>query len=123
MTLAEIENYVLSHCEADTDHSFERDPTVTIFRRLDNKKWFAATKNVGCRSVDVEGNGRIDILNVCLEPRLVTSLRTREGFRPAWRMNRNRWVTILLDGTVADEEIRSYLDMSYNFVGGKGRKR
>ena len=122
VTLIEAEDYILSHCEALTDHSFEEDPTVTIFRRADNNQRFAATKNVGRRSVDAGQMGRIDILNLSLDPRLVASLRTREGFRPAWRMNRNRWVTILLDGTVPDDEIRSYLDMSYKNAGRKGRK-
>ena len=123
MTLTEVENYILSHCEALADHSFEEDPTVTIFRRADNNQRFAAIKNVGRLSVDAGQTGRIDILNVSLDPRLVASLRTRgEGFRPAWRMNRNRWVTILLDGSVPDDEIRSYLDTSYKFAGRKGGK-
>ena len=123
MTLAEIEDYILSNFEAASDHSFEGDRTVTVFRRRDNNQRFAATKNVGCRSVNVERAGRIDILNVSVNPRLVTALREREGFRPAWRMNRNKWVTVLLDGTVSDDEIRTYLDMSYQNVGKKGGKR
>ena len=123
MTLAEVEDYIRSNFEATGDHSFEGDPTVTIFRRLDNNQRFAATKNVGRRSVDAGQSGRIDILNLSLDPRLVTSLRTREGFRPAWRMNRNKWVTVLLDGTVPDDEIRTYLDMSYKNAGRKGGKR
>ena len=123
MTLAEIEVYILSNFEAASDHSFEGDRTVTVFRRRDNNQRFAATKNVGCRSVNVERAGRIDILNVSVSPRLVATLREREGFRPAWRMNRNKWVTVLLDGTVSDDEIRTYLDMSYQNVGKKGGKR
>ena len=123
MTLAEIEGYILSNYEATSDHSFEGDRTVTIFRRLDNNQRFAATKNVGCRSVDVERAGRIDILNVSIDPRLVAALREREGFRPAWRMNRNKWVTILLDGSVPDDEVRSYLDMGYRFAARRGGKR
>lgn len=123
MTKAEIEAYILSSFEVATDHSFEGDPTVTIFRRLDNNQRFAATKNVGSRSVNVERAGRIDILNLCVSPRLVATLREREGFRPAWRMNRNKWVTILLDGTVPDDEIRTYIEEAYKNVGKKGGKR
>ncbi len=123
MTKAEIEAYILRNFEAVTDHSFEGDPTVTIFRRLDNNQRFAATKNVGCRSVNVERAGRIDILNLCVSPRLVATLREREGFRPAWRMNRNKWVTILLDGTVPDDEICAYIEEGYKNAGKKGGKR
>lgn len=123
MTLAEVQDYILSHCEAIADHSFEEDRTVTVFRRRDNNQRFAATKNVGRRSVNAGQSGRIDILNVAIDPRLVATLRNHEGFRPAWRMNQNKWVTVLLDGAVPDDEIRAYLDMSYETAGRKGGRR
>ena len=46
-----------------------------------------------------------------------------EGFMPAWYMNQNSWVTILLDGSVPAEEIRSYLDMAFDSAGDKRGKR
>ena len=122
MTLAELERHILSHYMAEASHPFDKDKSITVFSRTDNKKWFAATKNIGCRSVDVDRSGRIDILNVKLEPRLVTSLRGREGFRPAWNMNRNNWVTILLDGTVPDAEIYGYLDQAFADAGASKRR-
>lgn len=123
MTLGDLEKHILSHFDAETEHPFDKDKSVTVFRRADNKKWFAATKNIGCRFVNVEREGRVDILNVWLDPYVVTSLRTREGFRPAWHMNQNRWVTILLDGSVSDEDVLSLLDEAYDEAGIKGRKR
>lgn len=123
MTLDEVEKHILSTYAADTCFPFEKDRSVTVFERADNKKWFAAVKNIGCRFVDVDREGRIDILNVRLDPRAVASLRSREGFRPAWRMNQNNWVTILLDGTVADEEIIALIGNAFNEAGLKGRKR
>jgi predicted DNA-binding protein (MmcQ/YjbR family) len=31
-------------------------------------------------------------------------------------MNRNKWVTLLLDGTVTDDEVRSLIDQAYACV-------
>ena len=109
MTLAEIGEYILSHYDAESDHSFETDRSVTVYRRSDNKKWFAATKNIGCRYLGIDREGRIDILNVKLAPRTISSLRGREGFMPAWKMNQNNWITILLDSLVTDQEIYSII--------------
>jgi predicted DNA-binding protein (MmcQ/YjbR family) len=47
---------------------------------------------------------------------------TREGFRPAYHMNRDNWITILLDGSVDNEEIYTFLDMSFGNVGPKAKK-
>jgi predicted DNA-binding protein (MmcQ/YjbR family) len=32
-------------------------------------------------------------------------------------MNRNKWVTVLLDGTVHDDEVRSLIDRAYTYAG------
>ena len=122
MTLDALEAYLASQYGATSDHSFKEDSSVTVFMRPDNSKWFAASKNVGRRSVDAGNEGRIDILNIKLNPREVATLRTREGFRPAWRMNQNSWVTVLLDGTVPDDEVYGLLEKAYNLAGKAGRR-
>ena len=113
MTIAELEAYIVDHYEASSGHPEKDDPTITVFTRTDNKNRFAATKNIGRRFLGIDGAGRIDILNVKLNPRVVAPLRTREGFRPAWHMNQNNWVAVLLDGSVADEEVFSELDQAF----------
>lgn len=123
MPLQELHEYMPSHYGAESDHPIKEEHSITVFMRPDNKKWFAATKNIGCKSLGIDRAGRIDILNVKLDPRVVATLRVREGFMPAWYMNQNSWVTILLDGSVADEEIREYLDMAYALAGDKRGKR
>lgn len=122
MTLDVLEAYLASQYGATSDHSFKEDSSVTVFMRSDNSKWFAASKNVGRRSVDAGNEGRIDILNIKLNPREVATLRTREGFRPAWRMNQNSWVTVLLDGTVSDDEVYGLLEKAFDLAGKAGRR-
>lgn len=116
MTLDDVHAYIRGQYGIEPVKAFKEDPGIMVFARADNGKWFAATKNIRCSSVDVAGSGRIDILNVRLDPRAVASLRSREGFRPAWHMNRNKWVTVLLDGTVSDDEIRQLIDRAYECV-------
>ncbi|MBP3893842.1 MAG: MmcQ/YjbR family DNA-binding protein [Atopobiaceae bacterium] len=122
MTLDELGAYVAERYGAVSDHSFKEDVSVTVYSRPDNRKWFAAAKNVGRRSVDAGSDGRIDILNVKLNPREVAALRSRDGFRPAWRMNQNSWVTILLDGTVSDDEVYELVDKAFALAGKGGRR-
>lgn len=123
MSLQDVVEYMASQYGAESDHPIKEEHSITVFMRPDNKKWFAATKNIGCKSLGIDRAGRIDILNVKLDPRVVAKLRVREGFMPAWYMNQNSWVTILLDGSVPAEEIRSYLDMAFDGAGDKRGKR
>ena len=41
----------------------------------------------------------------------------RPGFLPAYHMSKTQWVSILLDGTVPEEEIKDLLNISYDLTG------
>jgi predicted DNA-binding protein (MmcQ/YjbR family) len=123
MTLEDLHEYIASQYGAEPAHLFRQDPTIAIFKRPDNKKWFAATKDIEYRTLGIEKDGRAGIVNVKLDPLIVASLKTREGFRPAYHMNRENWITILLDGAVEDGEVCTCLDMSFGNVGTKAKKK
>ena len=123
MTLEDLREYISSQYGAEPAHLFRQDPTIAIFKRPDNKKWFAATKGIEYRTLGIEKDGRVGIVNVKLDPLIVDSLKMRGGFRPAYHMNRENWITILLDGAVEDEEVYTFLDMSFGNVGVKAKKK
>ena len=41
-----------------------------------------------------------------------------DGFLPGYHMNKQHWITILLDGTVGKSKILDFLDMSYDLIDG-----
>jgi predicted DNA-binding protein (MmcQ/YjbR family) len=41
------------------------------------------------------------------------------GYRPAYHMNKEHWITVLLDGSVPFEKIVEHLVMSRELAGGK----
>lgn len=59
------------------------------------------------------GESIVDILNIKCDPDLNGSLRTQDGFLPAYHMHKGHWISILLDGTVEKERIFPLLDMSF----------
>lgn len=69
------------------------------------------------------GEGRADVLNLKVDPLLLGSLLETPGFLPAYHMNKAHWVSLLLDGPLAEEDIHPLLGMSYENVAPKGRKK
>ena len=69
------------------------------------------------------GSGTVDILNVKCDPALGGFLRTREGFHPAYHMNKEKWLTIRLDGSVPEEEIKNLIDLSYDLTAERKEKQ
>lgn len=41
----------------------------------------------------------------------------KNGILPAYHMNKEHWITILLDGTVSKEKICELIDISYELTG------
>ena len=50
-------------------------------------------------------------------------LITEDGIFPAYHMNKRNWITVILDGTVPEEQVLSLLDMSFSATSKKNRRR
>ena len=87
-----------------------------FFVTLKVKKWYAVILEVSVQKLGLAGNQIIDILNVKSDPLLIGSLRSKQGYFPAYHMNKEKWVSIALDGSVPDDEIKNLLDMSYKLT-------
>ena len=53
---------------------------------------------------------------------MIGDLLTETGFFPAYHMSKNSWLTIALDGSVREENIKILLDMSFNHTNTKMKK-
>ena len=75
------------------------------------------------RTIGINKTGNVDILNVKCDPIMMGSLRGKPGFCPAYHMNKDKWITILLDGSAAQEDIKALLAMSYTMTATKLRRK
>ncbi len=66
--------------------------------------------------------GIADVLNVKCDPVLIGSLRMQEGFYPAYHMNKETWISVLLDQPERDETIKNLLALSYEITKRKERQ-
>ena len=123
MTKNELVQYIFDTYSVEPDHPFPRDEESSVFRHGDNKKWFALTMCIPYRSMGISRDGQVDVLNVKCDPLLMGALRGKPGFRPAYHMNKDKWITILLDGSAEREEITGLLALSFKLTATKHSKR
>lgn len=93
-----------------------------VLRHAENRKWYGLILTIPGDKLGLSQD-TVDILNVKCDPILIGSLRKQPGYYPAYHMNKDRWLTILLDGTVPEEAIRHLLDLSYQLTAPKQRKQ
>lgn len=102
-----------------TDPDYPWKDSNAVLRHRETKKWFALIMEVGRDKLGLPGEGTVDVMNVKCDPMLIGSLRTQPGFLPAYHMNKDQWISILLDGTAPEEEIKSLIAMSYELTNPK----
>ena len=107
----------------EPEYPWENDAKSAVFRRMDNRKWFGVMMEVSGGKIGLEATRMVDILNVKCDPLLLGSALQKPGCFPAYHMNKSHWITLLLDGTVPEEELRFLLAMSYDLTAPKARKR
>ena len=72
--------------------------------------------DVPYEKLSINKDGMVNIINLKNIPEMLGGLRKDEGILPAYHMNKEHWITILLDGTVQKEKICDLIDISYDLT-------
>lgn len=116
ITKEDIFSYVENTYQTKPEYLWSRFPSYAVLRQLSNNKWYAIVMNVAKEKLKLTENGTIDILNIKLPPELIGALRQSNGFLPAYHMNKEHWITILLNGSVTKEEVYHLIDTSFHLT-------
>lgn len=94
-----------------------------VLRHGENQKWYGVVLEVGREKLGIQGDGKVDVLNVKCDPMLIGSLRIKKGFYPAYHMNKEKWISILLEEPETQEMIARLLDLSYGLTQVKKKSK
>ena len=87
-----------------------------IFRHKDNNKWYGALLNIPKQKLGLAGEENINILDVKCDPILKNSVIDNKRYFAGYHMNKEYWITIILDGTVSTKDIFYFIDLSYELT-------
>ena len=117
MTSPELLAYVRDYYSVDPDYPWEDENYV--LRHGNNRKWFAVGMNILYSQLGLNCDGSVDIIDVKCSPLMMGPYLQLPGILPGYHMNRDHWLTILLDGSAADDTIKELLEISYEMTKGK----
>lgn len=105
--------YTAEQYGTEPDCPWPEYPEHQVLRHSKTRKWYGLIMAVDRDKLGLPGDGIVDILNVKSEPGVVYLSKDTPGILPAYHMNKQHWISILLDGTLDDDRTRSLLDASY----------
>lgn len=113
----EIFEYVKKQYGTIPEYLWSSSPDSAVLRHK-NGKWYAVIMNVERSKLGLDGDDTVEIIDVKCDPEMTGMIIQTYGFLPGYHMNKQHWITILLDGTVGESKILDFLDMSYDLIDG-----
>ena len=89
-------------------------PNYGIFKN-DKNKWFAIIMNINRNKLDNLFED-IEIINVKIKEIELNNLLKIKGIYKAYHMNKNNWISIILNDSLSDDFIFKLVKESYNIV-------
>ncbi len=118
-----ITRYIQEVYGTEAEHLWADSPDSAIFRHPASRKWYAVMMGVLPKRLGLSGEQVLDVMNVRCSTIMVGSLLAAKGFLPAYHMNKDHWISIVLDGAVPDSQIEPLLEWSYDSVAPKRQKK
>lgn len=107
--------FIYNEFGASPEFLWEKYPSFAVFRRADNRKWFALIANIPLNKLKPRAGSAetVDIINIKIDATQTEKTLKKRGFYPAYHMNKKSWATIILDGTVSDDTIVQFIRDSF----------
>ena len=120
-----ITRYIQDTYGTQAEYLWADSPGNAIFRHSASKKWYAAMMRVLPEKLGLTGEEAldVDVMDIKCSAIMIGSLLSTKGFLPAYHMNKNHWISIVLDNSIPDDQITPLLELSYDSVAPKRRKK
>lgn len=119
----QVFDYIRNTFQVEPEFLWAGSPDAAAFRNKRNKKWFAAfLGKTSKRKLGIDSDETVDIINLKCDPLMSFSVVDRKRIFPGYHMNKEHWISVLLDGSVPMEELQFLIGNSYELIDMKARK-
>lgn len=115
--------YIKRKYKISPEYPWAKYDSNAVFRHSDNKKWFALVMGVERNKLGLSDAGYVDVIDLKIDDMMFRDmLLQKEGILPGYHMNKDHWITVLLDGTVEENMIYDLIDASFLATASKKKK-
>ena len=100
------------------DYPFEGDDISGVFRYKPTGKWYALVMNIRRNKLlPCDNSLFVDVVNLKCDENARDTVLAINGVFPAYHMNKQKWISVLLDDSLSDDAVMALIDVSRNLVG------
>ena len=122
MTKEQVQKFIQEAYGIEADFPFSPPEDTAVFRHKDTRKWFGIIMEIPKSRLGDFGEEKVFVMNLKCDTCLAGSLHTIDGIFPAYHMNKEHWISVLLDGTVPKDLAENLIDTSFRLTGERNAK-
>ena len=107
----ELIKYIEEKYGDELEFLWEKFPDNAIVRRKDNLKWYAAFLTVSRQKFGFQDLSMAEVIDLRVED--ANKAADNRLIFPGYHMNKKYWISIILDGSVSSDVIKTKIDESY----------
>lgn len=97
-------------------YPFKKFPNYAALKHKSNGKWYGLVMNVTLEKLGLDGNEEVDILNLKCPPEVSGSLRNGRDVLPAYHMNKEHWISLILERIDSEGDIYNLIEQSFHLT-------
>ena len=111
--------YVREQYGDELEFLWRATPEDAVWRTRANGKWYGILFALSARKLGKDDDDWLEVMNVRYPKGRVDEVVDGERILPGYHMNKQNWITIILDGQVTTAEVLRLLDQSYRIALNK----
>ena len=106
-------DYVKVKYDDSLEFLWEKYDDCAILRNKKNNKWYALILKISKRKLGLDCDDVVEIIDLKYQKDQIQSLIDNKIIFPGYHMNKNSWITIILDNSLKSEKMFELIDNSY----------
>lgn len=113
--------YVRERYGDEPEFLWESSPDSAIWRRKDNRKWYGVLMKIKRSKLGLDSDEVAEVVDLRILPAELDRIADGKKYFRGYHMNKRSWLSLILDGTVSEEELFRRVDESYRLAKKLGR--
>ena len=108
--------YIKNKYNDELEFLWDKFPNNAIFRRKDNKKWYAVLLTIPLNKLKIKSNEIVEIIDIKASEEQINELIDNKTVYEGYHMNKKHWITVVLNGSIQNEKLFELIDKSYQLA-------
>lgn len=112
----QVIKYVKEKYNNDPEFLWKKFAGNAVFRHKESHNWYGILLTISKSKLGLDSEQKVEIIDLKIPPEDMEKVVDNEKYFLGYHMNKEHWITIILDGSVPIEKIFKFIDISYDIT-------